>query len=134
MAIDYVAAAIKAKAKIEQYGREITISKLDATVADPAKPWRGSAAPTKVDSVVTSGLFLVPNTSIPTESRGLAFDWVDQELLKRSRHVCLVPAYGLPDLESYNLIVDDSKEFLLIWGQCFQPGPVRLFYVFGMAQ
>jgi len=130
---DYDEIAADCLELIQETGREITLHKLDGEASDPLKPWRGTATRTKVDPVVTIGVFVVPNTSIPTESRGLAFDWIDQELLKRVRHVCVVPALGLPDLEEYNVITDD-REYSIIWGQCLKPGSTRLLYVFGLAQ
>lgn len=131
---NYVKLAAGTKVKIIKNGRPIVLYKRDATAANPAKPWRGPDAPVNVGVVNAHGVFVVPNTSIPTESRGLGFDWVDQDLLKRVRRVCLVYADGLPDLENYNILVDDGKEFVLTWGQCLKPGSVRLLYVFGMAQ
>jgi hypothetical protein len=133
-AIDYVALARMCKASVEEAGREITLHKLSASVANPLKPWRGAGTPTKVASVATVGAFVVPNTSIPTESRGLGLDWVDQDLLKRARRVCIVAAYELPNLDDYNIVTDGSDDLAILWVQCLQPGPIRLLYVFGFGQ
>ncbi len=135
-AFDYAEMAELVTELVLETGRSITLYKLSATPADSDKPWRGtgSGGPTRTDSVTTTGVFVIPNTSIPTESRGLAFDWVDKDLLAQVRHVCLVPAQGLANLENHKLIVDDSEQWKILWGQCFKPGPVRLFYVFGVAQ
>lgn len=119
---------------ITECGREIKLYKLDATPADPSKPHRGPGVPTKTSVVTTSGVFIVPQTSIPTESRGLAFDWVNQDLLTRVREVCMTPAEGLPLLDDYKLILDEGIERKILWGQCLRPGPKRLLYVFGMIE
>lgn len=134
MAINYVEMADTCKRMIDENGREITLSKTSAVPPDAAKPWRGPSAQVKTNQVSAKGVFAIPNTSIPTESRGLGFDWVDAELLKRARRVVIVAAQGLPDLESYNILTDGSEDFVLIWGQCLQPGSTKLFYVFGLAQ
>jgi hypothetical protein len=132
--MDYAKLAATAKRLCDKAGRPITLYKLSAVNADAAKPWRGAAVSTSIEPVSTVGVFVVPQTSIPTESRGLAFDWIDQELLKRARHVCMVAADGLPDLDDYKQILDDGVKWDIIWGQCLRPGSTRLLYVFGLAQ
>jgi hypothetical protein len=121
--------------KIRETGRAVTLYKLDNTPVDSTKPWRGPAStPAKIASYSTFGLFMIPHTSIPTESRGLAMDWIDVDLLKRSKRVCLIPAKGAPDLQPYSLLSDGGSDFVLIWGQAFKPGPTLIFYVFGLAE
>jgi hypothetical protein len=119
---------------IEEYGRPIVIQQLSTDDADPEKPWRGPGTSTVIASLSTTGTFIIPNTSIPTESRGLALDWIDEEQLRRVREVCIVPAAGMPDLIDYSLIVDDTTVYRIVWGQAFRPGPTRIFYVFGLAE
>lgn len=132
--IDYAELAQDCKKLIAESGREITLSKLSSAVADVSKPWRGAGVPTKIGSVVTHAAFVVPNTSIPTESRGLGLDWIDQSLLKRARRVCIVAALDLPPLDDYNVVMDGTEQLGILWVQCLQPGSVRLLYVFGFAQ
>lgn len=130
--MDFVKAALNTKRLIAKNGRDITLYKLDRTVADVTKPWKGSAAPTLGSPYVTKGVFAVPATSIPTESRGLAYDWVSKDLLTQARHVILVAAYDAPDLREYNAFSDtNGLTQAIIWGQLLQPGPVGLLYVFG---
>lgn len=132
MAFDYSEGAALALELCTEFGRDLKFYKLSNTPADPLKPGRGPGAPVRTNEVSSVGAFVIPNTSIPTESRGLAFDWIDQDLLRRVREVCLVPASGLPDLDDYKLILDGGEYWKIIWGQCFKPGPTRLFYVFGV--
>lgn len=134
MAVNYAELAATVKRLIDGSGRDITLSKTSSAPPDLAKPWRGPSAQVKVDQVSTKGVFVIPNTSIPTESRGLGYDWVDAELLKRARRVVIIAAQDMPDLESYNIITDAGEDYVLIWGQCLQPGSTKLFYVFGLAQ
>lgn len=131
---DYDEMSALAKELCDEFGRAVTLYKLGNTDADAGKPWRGEGVQTPESPVATVGVFVVPNTSIPTESRGLAFDWVDQELLTRVRHVLLVPALGLPVLDDYKLVNDGGQDWKILWGQCLQPGPTRLLYVFGVAR
>lgn len=134
--MDYTAIAQIALEQIIDKGRAITLTKLTGDPpTDGAKPWRGKGVQTATPTPVsTYAVFAVPNTSIPTESRGLGLDWIDQNLLKRARRVCIVPAQGNPDLTDYHLITDGGRDFVLIWGQCLKPGPVPIMYVFGLAE
>lgn len=132
MNFDHIAAV--ATRLINKNGRDLIFNKLSATTADVLKPWRGAATPTLTETVKTKGTFVIGNTSIPTESRGLAFDWIDQDLLKIARHVVITPAAGLPRMEDHKVMTDDGKQWSIIWGQCLQPGSVRLLYVFGLKE
>ena len=131
---DYVKLAATTKRLIAQTGRDITFAKLSSAIANPAKPWEGHGDHTITDSVVTKGVFTIGNTSIPTESRGLAFDWVDRELLRVTRHVVLVAALDLPSLLDYKVMLDAGVTWGIIWGQLLQPGPIPLMYVFGLKE
>ena len=109
--MNYEKIALTAKRLINKNGRSIQLYKLDGSSADQTKPWRGAAgAPKKIAPVSVKAVFAIGNTSIPTESRGLAFDWVDHELLKVSRHVCLVAAEGVPILDDYNLMIEVNSK------------------------
>lgn len=118
-------------------GRELKFYKLSRTSADVDKPWKGpTGGAQETDEVTTFGCFVIGNTSIPTESRGLAFDWVDQDLLRVTRHVCIVPAKDNPILDDYKVMldVDDNSRWNILWGQCLKPGSTRLLYVFGLKE
>lgn len=135
--MDYTKSAANAQRLIRQNGRLLTFSKLESVAADVGKPWRGAGVPVDVEPIEEYGVFVIGNTSIPTESRGLAYDWVDSELLKTTRHVCLVPALGLPILDNYKTIIDhtnDDGRWNIIWGQCLQPGGIRILYCFGLKE
>jgi hypothetical protein len=121
---------------VSKNGRPVTLYKVSDVVADPTKPWRGAGEQDLIEPVNTMGAFVIGNTAIPTESRGLAFDWVDAELLKSTRKVCIVAAIDLPDLEEYRMVRDgDSLQIEnILWGQCLKPGDVRILYVFGIKE
>lgn len=135
--MDFVKSAQNAQRLIRKNGRPLQFYKIGDSIADPTKPWRGAGAPIDTGLVEEFGVFAIGNTSIPTESRGLAFDWVDSELLKTTRHVVLVPAFSLPVMEEYKTIIDVSQgnsRWNIIWGQCLQPAEQRLIYCFGLKQ
>lgn len=132
--MNYFRLAQTTKRLIYKNGRDITLSKLDAAVADVDKPWRGAAEHQLIDTIPTKAVFAIGNTSIPTESRGLAFDWVDEDLLRTTRHVILVAALDLPNLEDYKMMTDAGKQWAILWGQCLQPGDTRILYVFGLKE
>lgn len=131
--VDYVKLAKTCQRLINKNGREIRLQKL-AVTANVTEPWKSAIAMDPLAEVICKGVFVVPQTSIPTESRGLAFDWVDQDLLKSTRHVVMVAALGLPDLDAYQFVTDSGKDWKITWGQCLQPSGERLLYVFGLKQ
>ena len=131
--VDYVKLAKTCQRLINKNGREIRLQKL-AVTENVTEPWKSAIATDPLAEVVCKGVFVVPQTSIPTESRGLAFDWVDQDLLKSTRHVVMVAALGLPDLDAYQFVTDSGKDWKITWGQCLQPSGERLLYVFGLKQ
>lgn len=132
--MDYNKLAATTKRLIDAKGRTVQFYKLDSTPVDPLRPWVGAGTHTPTDVVITKAVFAIGNTSIPTESRGLAFDWVDKDLLRVTRHVVLVPALGLPSLQDYKLVTDLGKNWGIIWGQLLQPGDVPLMYCFGLKE
>jgi hypothetical protein len=135
--MDFLKAASNAQRLIRANGRPVQLYKLDGTLADPLKPWRGAGAPTDTELVEEYGVFAIGNTAIPTESRGLAFDWVDSELLRVTRHVFLLPALDLPPMEDYKTVIDvknGNTRWNIIWGQCLQPAEQRILYCFGLKQ
>ena len=131
--VDYVKLAKTCQRLINKNGREIRLQKL-AVTENVTEPWKSAIATDPLAEVICKGVFVVPQTSIPTESRGLAFDWVDQDLLKSTRHVVMVAALGLPDLDAYQFVTDSGKDWKITWGQCLQPSGERLLYVFGLKQ
>ena len=131
--VDYVKLAKTCQRLINKNGREIRLQKL-AVAENVAEPWKSVITQDTLAEVICKGVFVVPQTSIPTESRGLAFDWVDQDLLKSTRHVVMVAALGLPDLDAYQFVTDSGKDWKITWGQCLQPSGERLLYVFGLKQ
>jgi hypothetical protein len=131
---DYAKLASNAERLVAKTGRIVTFNKLVSAPANPARPWEGAADHIVSDSVVTYAVFAIGNTSIPTESRGLAFDWVDKDLLRSTRHVVLVAAKGLPSLLDHKVMLEAGKTWSIIWGQLLQPGPIGLLYVFGLKE
>lgn len=131
--VDYVKLAKTCQRLINKNGREIRLQKL-AVAENVTEPWKSAITMDTLAEVICKGVFVVPQTSIPTESRGLAFDWVDQDLLKSTRHVVMVAALGLPDLDAYPFVTDSGKDWKITWGQCLQPAGERLLYVFGLKQ
>jgi hypothetical protein len=135
--MDFNRAAQNAQRLIRKNGRPLILYKLGGGPADPLKPWRGAATQLDIEPVNEYGSFVIGNTAIPTESRGLAYDWVDDELLRTTRHVFLLPALGLPPMDDYKTVIDvqnDNTRWNIIWGQCLQPAEQRIMYCFGLKQ
>lgn len=136
--INYERMARTTKRLIEGNGRRIEVLRTATQVspANSATPWKGAGSQGSATPIVerhfVNALFAVPATSIPTESRGLAYDWVAKDLLLKARHVFLVAALGNPDLKMMNQYIDtDGSRQEIIWGQLLKPGTVPLLYCFG---
>lgn len=131
--VDYVKISATCKRLIDKNGRDASFKKF-VQGANPAQPWKATVALDIVSQVDCKGVFVIPQTSIPTESRGLAFDWVDHDLLKTTRHVVMIAAEGLPEMEDYHVVEDSGRTWKIVWGQCLQPADRRMLYVFGLQE
>lgn len=124
--MDYARAQALALKLIQKNGKEITFQRLDATAADPEKPWKGPGAPTVAQSVDTVGVSL-PHASFVD----LGFLSVDDELLKRTEQVLLVPG-GATDLESFTNVLDQGVRWRIEWVRTLKPATVTVLYAFGV--
>lgn len=125
-----VAQSQKALTKIRSKGREVRFIKLDRTVDDSSKPWRGTSDPraTPLADVPVS-IVAVP----PTGVGNLGFSTDAVELLKRSQQI-LIAATG-PDstdnLEEFDEVIDGSTTWTITTVQHLRHdnGPRILYYV-----
>lgn len=124
--MDYARAQALALKLITKNGKAITFQRLDATVADPNKPWKGAGEPTVAQSVNTVAVSL-PHASLVD----LGFNSVDDELLKRTEQVLLVPG-GATDLEPFTNVLDQGVRWGVTWVRTLKPADVTVLYAFGV--
>lgn len=130
MAIDYEAAAIRAQAKIQQYGRSILLTTRGKTPADPAKPWRGGSGP-DIEHL-THGLFVPPNQVriFGLSALGEGTEFNDFFANSEQIIICMVPTEI--NLKQFNFVEDsDDTEWAITGTQELKPGNVRVLSFVG---
>lgn len=119
-----------AKELLAEEGRTITLQELDATAADPSKPWNGPGVPT-----VKTEYVAVPAVFVPAYGRDLSMLVKDDELLKKVKQVALVSpvAEGLHD-KIARIVDTDGSFWKVSWGQALRPANQTIIYLFGVEQ
>ena len=130
MAFDYSGVYALATELIAEFGRSMTIIRLDRTSADVSKPWRGPDTPrlTPDASQVITGVMVEPGNDL-----GQLGDQIDiPELVSRSSRILIVAAGSAPgvDLETYDEILDGGKYYKANIIHVLQPGDTKLMYFF----
>lgn len=129
MAFDYTDIVSVAQELIADFGRTATFEQLSSTAADPAKPWRGPAAPTVASSKAAPAAF------VPASGSDLGKDLVSEELLKSVEQVCLVaPAADSFAFDLCDSVQDGGVRWAVKWGQVLAPGPVPVLYLLGLSR
>ena len=115
-------------------GREVSFIKLNATPADPAKPWRGAANPRAAPGDTAS----VPSVFVPPSSASqLGLSTVSEELLRRSTQIaiCAPGSSSTDNLEEFDEVVDkDGSRWKITFVETLRPADVRIVYFVGLAQ
>lgn len=119
MAFDYTDLAATAKELIEDFGRTITIRKLDTAPTDVTKPWRGQGT---------------AHTSITPIGVVLDYDAkdIDGEIIrardKRAYIAATSAVVSGNDLSTFDEVVDDSITYRIIKAERLKPGSTDLLY------
>jgi hypothetical protein len=124
--MDYARAQALAQRLIAKNGKAITFQRLDATPADPEKPWKGPGEPIVAATHDTVAVSL-PHASLVD----LGFHAVDDELLKRTEQVLLVPG-GAVDLEPFTNTLEAGVRWRIEWVRTLRPATVTVLYAFGV--
>lgn len=127
MALDYAPILADAQQLIADTGRLTTFEILSATPADPAKPWRGPAAPAVANSRATMATF------VPAQGADLGRMGISEQLLARVEQVALVAgdASGF-NYEGATSATDSGVRWRIDWVQTLRPGGTSLLYAMGM--
>jgi len=119
VAFDYTDLAATAKELIEDFGRTITIRKLDTAPTDVTKPWRGQGT---------------AHTSITPIGVVLDYDAkdIDGEIIrardKRAYIAATSAVVSGNDLSTFDEVVDDSITYRIIKAERLKPGSTDLLY------
>lgn len=124
--MDYARAQALAQRLIQKNGKAVTFQRLSATPADPEKPWKGPGTPTVAESHDTVAVSL-PHASLVD----LGFMRVDDDLLKRTEQVLLVPG-GSVDLEPFTNLLENGVRWRIEWVRTLRPATVTVLYAFGV--
>lgn len=124
--MDYARAQALARKLIAKNGKAVTFQRLDATAVDPTKPWKGPGTPTVAQSEDTVAVSL-PHASLVD----LGFNAVDDELLKRTEQVLLVPG-GAVDLEPFTNLLEAGVRWRIEWVRTLKPATLTVLYAFGV--
>lgn len=111
---------------IDEFGRDITVQKLDTSASEPSKPWEGQGSQTVVDSQVARGVFVPPSGS------GFGRNLISDANLQRVKQVCLI-GQTEKDIEFFNAILDsDGSMWLIEFVQVLKPGDEIVMYAVGV--
>lgn len=127
-----IAQANKALRLIAAKGRAVTFIKLNETVSDAAKPWRGNVDPrdTPEASLSTSAVFVPPSSA---SALGLSRR-LDEEV-KRLEQIAIVSTGGADqtNLAEMDEIIDtDLSRWKIMFVEVLQPASVKILYFVGL--
>jgi len=110
--------------KIEDWGRDLTVVKLESSGTDSNKPWNGIATQAAVDSLTVKGIFM------PATSSGMGH-FIDKEQLgsEVSEVVAFAPPTTGEDLTGYHQITDGSSNKRIDKWWVMKPADVVIAYV-----
>ena len=132
MSLNYTALADKAKVLIATYGRSVTFLRLDRTVADADKPWRGATDPIGDAVELATKAVFVP----PASATKLGLTTETGDLLKRSSSILIVAlgATAPEDLSTYDVGEDGSRRWKIEGVETLKPADTTLLYFVGVSQ
>lgn len=131
--VDYAALSQIANTLVAENGRAVTFIKMDRTPADPAKPWRGAAAPTATPAatLAATAVFVEPSSA----SR-LGISSEESDLVKRSTQIMMVAlgSESSEDLRDYDQVLDDGTHWKITTVEQLKPGDTSLLFFVGVAR
>ncbi len=124
----YEKLAATSRKLIAQYGRTVTLQRLDGTPGNADFPWEGPATPTVAFAQAVPGVF------VPASGAGLGEDWLNSELLASVSEVLLIGPDPVNDYTNINQVVDQSLTFAVSWVKVLRPADEILLYAMGISR
>lgn len=124
--VDYVRLKATAERLMAKNGRQLTLHRLEKTSDDALKPWRGTSDPRPGDVLTVYGVFVKPAS---LAHLGYVAGLDDFRIMEDD-FVMLSPE-GIIDteIETYNEVVDDNRQWRIDSLQRLKPGPTIMLYL-----
>lgn len=124
MAFDYSKILVSAKKRVQDFGRELTLIRLDPDPVDAAKPWQGAAAPrtTPIDTLTVYGVFVEPESL-----ERLGKQRASNDFIKSAEQVIIIAYEG--SLGAFDEVIDtDGSRWKIANHQELGPGDTILLH------
>lgn len=130
MAFAYAPLAAAALELVAEFGKTITLRRLNVTPPDPDMPWRGPVDPraTPAETLSVAAVFVEPSSQQYLGVNATLLDW-----LKRAQQLAIVASTS--DLSAFSELVDtDSSVWRVVGVSTLNPGGTRLLHYVGVAR
>ena len=129
MAFDYASVLETAQVLITDFGKSVTLRRLDTTPPDPDMPWRGPVDPrASATTLDVNAVFVEPSSLQTLGVNTQLLDW-----LARAQQVALVALDQ--DLTGFSELVDtDSSVWRVVGVSTLNPGGTRVLHFVGIAR
>lgn len=129
MAFDYAATLEVAQGLVTEFGKPVTLRRLDTTPPDPLQPWRGPVDPrASATTLDVDAVFVEPSSQQMLGVNAELVDW-----LKRAQQIAIVASSD--DLSVYSELVDtDASVWRVVGVSTLNPGGTRVLHYVGVAR
>jgi hypothetical protein len=127
---DYAEVLVIAQELVTEFGKAVTLRRLNATPPDPDMPWRGPVDPRAVpaETLAVDAVFVEPSSQQMLGVNTQQLDW-----LKRAQQLAIVASSA--DLSVFQELVDtDSSVWRVVGVSTLNPGGTRLLHYVGVAR
>jgi hypothetical protein len=130
MAFNYAELAATALELVTEFGKVVSLRRLDTTPPDADMPWRGPVNPRATPAATLS----VPATMVePSSLQTLGVNVTLIDWLPRAQQIAIIADTG--DLSAFNELVDtDSSVWRVVGVSALNPGGTRLLHYVGLSR
>jgi hypothetical protein len=129
MAFDYAELATTAQELVTEFGKGVTLRRLNATPPDPQTPWLPPADPRAgATTLAVMGVFAEPSSlqNLGGPNAQLV-DWV-----KRASQIAIIAHPD--DISTFSELVDGSEVWRVVGCSTLNPGGTRLLHFLGLSR
>lgn len=130
MAFDYAAILVTAQELVTEFGKSVTLRRLNTTPPDPAMPWLPPVDPraAPAETLAVDAVFVEPSSQ---QFLGVNTEMVDW--LKRANQIAIVATSA--DLSGFSELVEtDSVVWRVVGVSTLNPGGTRLLHYVGVTR